>query len=301
MSFPFLAADAVTETYRHLLSGQRDAINLLSQDVATDDDTIELADDINNVQPGSLLSIDLETLYVRTTSASSRSAKVIRGWLGSQQSAHLADAPVYVNPRFSGWDIFQALNVELADLSSPSVGMYAIGETEIAYNPVRRGYDLGVPRDEVQSVLEIRYQTKDSTFAWPRVKKYEVLWDTNLTDFPSGTAIRLDEMLWPGAPFRVKYSRPFLPLVDLTTDLVTTCLLPSTAIDIPPLGAAAMLMFHKEAKRSFLESQGDTRRAAEVPPGSSMRAASALLSLRNRRANDEANRISNNYPNYIAR
>lgn len=301
MSFPYLAADAVNECYRHLLGGQRDTINLLAQDLDGTTGTVQLSDTLDGVQAGSLLSVDLETLYVRTVNPGSKTATVIRGWLGSQGGAHDAGTPVYVNPRFSGWDIFSALNTQIADLTSPSVGMYAIAETQFTWNQNVRGYDLGVPRDEVQSILELRYQTRDSTKAWPRLSKYEVLWDANLADFPSGTGIRLDENAWPGAPIRVKYARPFLPLIDLTTDLVADCLMPGTAVDIPPLGAAAMLMFHKEAKRSFLEAQGDTRRAAEVPPGSSTRDGATLWSLRNQRASAEAARISNNYPNYVAR
>lgn len=301
MTTPYSAQDAINETYRHLMSGQRDTINLLSQDLDSSETTVELTDDLTGIQPGTLLSVDLETMYVRTTNVGSKTASVIRGWLGSQGGSHSTDTPVYVNPRFGGWDIFQALNIELADLSSPGMGLYAIAETEIIFQPTRRGYDLGVPRDQVSSILEIRYQVPDATFAWPRLKKYEVMWDTSVSDFPSGTAIRLDEAAYPGKPFRVKYARPFISMTSLSDDLVADCLLPATAIDIPPLGAAATLMFHKEAKRGFIEAQGDTRRAAEVPPGTNTRDAATLLGLRNRRVTDEAARISNNYPNYIAR
>jgi hypothetical protein len=292
---------AVNETYRHLLSGQRDTINLLDQSVDSTENVLQFSDDLDGIQAGSLLSLDLETVYVRTINAAARTANVIRKWLGSTGDAHQPGIPVYVNPRFTSWDIFQALNVELNDLSSPSIGMYAIAETEFLYHPQIQSYDLGVPRAQVQNILEVRYQEPGPAKRWPRVRSYDVLWDTDIPDFPSGTAIRLDQSAWSGHPVRVKYARPFIPMADLTSDLVADCLLPATAIDIPPLGAAAMLMFHKEAKRSFLESQGDTRRAAEVPPGSSTHDAATLLGLRNRRATDEAARISSNYPNYIAR
>lgn len=297
----FTAQDAVNETYRHLLSGQRDTVNLLAQPVDSTQPNFVFTGEMEGIQAGSLLSVGLEIVYVRTANAASKGADVIRGWLGSTTGAHVADAVVYVNPRFSGWDIFQALNVELNDLSSPAVGMFAVGEVEFNFSPQIRGYDLGVPRSQISGVLEVRYRTQDATKAWPRIRRYEVLWDQQTADFPSGTAIRLDEPAWPGQPIRVKYSRPFVPLTALTDDLIGTSLLPATAVDIPPLGAAAMLMFHKEAKRSFLEAQGDTRRAAEVPPGSSTRDAATLLGLRNRRASSEAARLSQNYPNYKPR
>lgn len=303
MTFPYLAQDAIVETYRHLLSGQRDTINLLAQDLDGTTGTITLSDTLEGVQPGSLLGVDLEVLYVRTTNPTSKTATVIRQWLGSTGGTHNAGTPVYVNPRFSAWDIFSQLNTELADLSSPDSGLFAVGEVEVIFQPSRRGYEIPVPRDEIDGILEIRYKVTDATLAWPRLRGYEPMWDTNISDFPSGTAIRLDGPSWPspGMPMRVKYSRPFVPMTALDDDLVADCLLPKTAVDIPALGAAAMLMFHKEAKRSFLESQGDTRRAAEVPPGSSTRDAATLLGLRNRRVSAEASRITANYPNYIAR
>lgn len=301
MTAPYYASDAVTETYRHLMSGQRDRVNLLASDPGPIDSRVVFTDDIGDIQAGSKLSVDLEVMYVRTVSPQGKSATVIRGWDGSIQSAHDVGSPVYVDAHFTGFDIFQQLNVELADLCSPSVGLFDIGTTEIIYNTAREGYDLGITGANVDKILGVRYQRRDATLSWPRVKQFDVDWNADPTVFPSGIAVMIQEPLWPGAPFRVVYSRPFRFITSLSTDLVADCGLPSTATDIPPLGAAATLMFHKESKRSFMESQGDTRRAGEVPPGSSARAATLLLQLRNRRADSEANRISSNYPDRKAR
>jgi hypothetical protein len=72
--------------------------------------------------------------------------------------------------------------------------------------------------------------------------------------------------------------------------------IPSSAWDIPPIGAAISLMAGREIKRSFTESQGDSRRAAEVTAGTSTTSVRALIALRQQRITAEKQRLDGFYP-----
>ena len=82
----------------------------------------------------------------------------------------------------------------------------------------------------------------------------------------------------------------------LTDDAAATTGLLTNQLDIPALGAAARLMGVREAKRTFIERSVDSRRAAEVPAGSSARAAAVLMQLLNGRIKSEADRLRQLFP-----
>jgi len=56
------------------------------------------------------------------------------------------------------------------------------------------------------------------------------------------------------------------------------------------------LMAGREIKRNFLESQGDTRRAEEVPPRAIMDSVANIQRLRRERVIAEAGRLKAQYP-----
>ena len=62
------------------------------------------------------------------------------------------------------------------------------------------------------------------------------------------------------------------------------------------VGAQIRLMAGREVKRNFTESQGDTRRAEEVPAGAVGNSITNLLRLRRDRIQAEAARLARQYP-----
>ncbi|MEO7398242.1 MAG: hypothetical protein ABIW84_06740 [Ilumatobacteraceae bacterium] len=69
------------------------------------------------VSPDTLVSIDLETLYVQAK-PSTVSATVLRGWDGTTAAAHSSGAVVYVAPRFTHDHYRRAINKALGAISS---------------------------------------------------------------------------------------------------------------------------------------------------------------------------------------
>lgn len=292
-------ADLVSATEAHLMAGDRDTMNTLASAISSTSATsITLTYDLNGIQAGAYIAIDLELLYVFDVSDTSKTATVARGWGGSIAATHSSGALVYVNPKVSKFDIFKALNVDLADISPE---LFQVATFDLTTQSVQRTYTIPTADTGLLDVLEVRYIEPGAQKAWIRIprSKFQVLREFPTTGdggFTTGFGLRLDESVYPGRTMRVIVALPFTPLVNLTDDLLTVSGLPVSMQDIPPLGAAARLMGVREAKRAFVESEVDSRRGGEVPPGSASRAAQVLLSLHSARVRSEASALRQQYP-----
>lgn len=290
------AANLISETESHLLAGDRDEMNRLTSSVTDSATTMTFDFDLNGIQQGSYVSLDLEIVYV--WSVSGQTATVQRAMLNSTASAHTAGTLGYVNPKFSKLAIFNALNVELADISPE---LFQVKSFDLTSQPVQWTYTVPAINTDILDILEVRYQPPGPELSWPRIsrRKTQLLRDMPTTgsgSFTSGMGIRIEEPLFPGRAMTVRYAAPFSPLTALTDVVTTVTGLSVSMLDIPPLGAAARLMGVREAKRAFIESTMDTRRASEVPTGASARAAQVLLSLVQSRIRSEVMALRQAWP-----
>jgi len=318
----------IEKTYRRLLSGQRDITCKLAANIDDNDTSFDLTGvQSNMVTPGGYLSIDLEVMYVESWNGTT--VTVSRAYQGSTAVAHTTSALVYCNPKFTKFDIGVAINDDLRDLSSPENGLYRVDSTAITANPVFQGYDLGDLPNNFLDVLSINYRIAPPTHNFPAIRNWRV--QRQLNDaagtadsiFPSGQGIQFYEPGWPGLPIYVMYSAPFIPLVNLTDDVTMTPVnnlslqdapynyggvvplsggvpvklanLPSTAIDLPVLGAQINLMASREIKRNFIEGQPDSRKAQDVPAGATNASIRALQMQRQERIDAEADRLARQY------
>ena len=147
---------------------------------------------------------------------------------------------------------------------------------------------------------------------------------TGVTDaaFPSGNALILYQDAYPGLPFYVTYSAPFLPLVNVNDSVTNTpaindqapptatgtgyvngypaALVPNlalTMLDFPPLGATAALIQPQEITRNAIGIQTSTRNMEEVPAQAVTTSTNALLVRRAQRISAESDRLYVAYPN----
>lgn len=285
------ALDLVEETRRQLNSGSRPEMNRLTDTINETALSLDVDFDLGGIAEGAMLAIDLELIYVWQAAGST--ATIQRGMLGTTPAAHTSGAIVYVNPRWSTFTIFTALNEELASLSAPTNGLYQIKTVDLTYDASRQGYDLTSVTDLID-VYDVRVDVPGPGRNWPRTS-WVVARDQATSDFPSGLALQVVGGAYPGRTIRVQYKAPFDPFTVLTDDLTTTGL-PATAADIPPIGALARLVAPREVKRSFTDTQPEARAAVEVPPGTSRSTAAGLLSLRQLRIREEAGRLNSQYP-----
>ena len=86
-----------------------------------------------------------------------------------------------------------------------------------------------------------------------------------------------------------------------TSTALSTVGLHSSAYDLPSVGAALRLMSTRPVRREFIDEQGSSRRAGEVPAGAISAAMRDLRALRETRINAEAARLDQHYPTYWMR
>lgn len=292
-------ADLINQTEQHLLAGDRETMNVLTSSVVAGDTSMTFTYQPDGIDSGSYIALDLEVIYV--LSIAGNTATVLREMLGSTAASHAAGTLVYVNPKFSKWSMFNAINSEIVDLSGPPNGLFQVKDFTATTFPVQRTYAVPAQNTDLIKILEVRWIAPGPELRWDRVPRwgYDVLRnmpEAGTGSFPSGMALRVEETMYPGRPLNVVYAAPFTPLTALSDDVATVTGLPTSSFDIPPLGAAARLMGVREAKRAFTESEVDTRRAAEVPVGANAKAAQTLLALLNERIKTEFIRLKQQWP-----
>lgn len=291
-----LASDWIERTKAYLLSGIQEEKNKLASAYTAGSGTLTVSYDTMGIQPGSRIEIGSNLLYVWEVVG--KTATVSGGWEGTTDANAVSGSVITVNPRFPAAQILDALNFDLVDLSSPAHGLYQVGTETLTYNPLMTGYDLDGVTNLI-SVIEVRGQTPGIYKDWPRVntQKFRVMQTapTGSNGFASGKALFIYEDMYAGYPIWVTYKKGFTALASSSADVSATGL-PSTAYDLPPIGAAIQLMAGREVKRAFTETQGDTRRAAEVPVGATNASVNSLRLLRAQRIEAEKQRLDAFYP-----
>ncbi len=282
------AAELVEDARRHL--GAPEALNTLDA-VDAASDTVVLQHEVDNVSPGTLLSVGLETMHVWTVDRPGRTLTVRRGHQGSAASAHAAGAMVRVAPEHTDHAVLRALNADLRALSG--AGLFRAAVIDLTASASARTYDLLAG---AQGVVEVRLDDGSDANHWPLVDSWSVISKASPSEFPSGVALRLDQAVAAGRTLRVTYAAPLGDLTGLAQDVEDVSGLRPSAHDIPPLGAAWRLTAGREVERNQTHRQGDSRRAEEVPPGARLRSGLGLQQVRDRRVQEELSNQWRLYP-----
>lgn len=294
------AQDWIEATRFRLMSGHQEQLNRLKVTYVAGSGSMEFDFDMAGIRAGTVLSVGTSTFYVWEANVNLKTATVQANWDGTADQDWPAGTIVRVAPRFTDNQILRAINEEINDLSSPSNGLFQIGTTELIYDGALVGYDLSLAPNMI-SPIELRVENPGSFKEWTRIPsfKYRVVKGapTGEEGFESGMALFLYDM-WAGATgdrLHLTYRKGFNNLSNLYSTKISTGL-PASAWDIPPIGAAISLMAGREIKRSFVEAQGDSRRATEVTAGTSTSSVNALRLLRQQRITAEKQRLDGFYP-----
>jgi hypothetical protein len=285
-----LASDLVAEARRFLLASGRQEMNRLTTTMNASVASVVFDFAAGSIAQGALIAIDLELMYVWSVTGST--ATVQRAMHGSAPAAHTTGAVITVNPLVSDFWVFTEVNNEIASLSSPATGLYRI-KTITRTMTVASTYDVAA---DVIDILAVQWNDYGPSLNWPRLRRWDVVYGQDTSVFASGVALQLYTAPPPGRSLRITYSAPFSSLATLADDVQTTTGLPASANDIPAIGAAARLLTAREARRSSLDAQPESRQAQDVPPGTARSSAQQLFALRDRRIKEESARLSSTYP-----
>jgi hypothetical protein len=287
------AKQLIQQARRELLAGIVEERNRLAQPVALSDTSITLVSSLNGLKPGAMIEVGTEIMYVHDVDESAKVAYVDRGEWGSGKGAHDEDAVVTIRPRFPMVALLDHLNDELVSLSGE--GLFAMRALDVEFTAGDRAVDLaGVTR--FISVYEVRAKRTDTD--WPLIRRWRVASLQNPGSFPTGRALILDQDVGTRT-LRVLYRSEFSPVSDWDADVPLVSGIPDSAQDIVRMGIQIRAMSGREAKRTFLESQGDTRRPDEVREGASINSWRGLVALRQQRIAVEAAKLNAKYPQMI--
>ena len=274
-----------------LLAGVVEERNKLAVSCDASTTTLTLSYALNGVRENTVFEIGSEMMYVWESNSTSKTLTVERGFGGTTASEHTLGDIVTVSPRFPRGQMFTALNSELSDLSSPLNGLFQIKTVDLSYN----GSDRMVNLTGVTSMLDlydVRYRYLNDDY--PVVRNVRLLRDMPTADFASGFALAFDTYIRSGT-VRVIYKSAYDQLATEATVLSASGI--GTELeDLLVLGVQIRMVAGREVKRNFTESQGDTRRAEEVPAGSVTNSINNLLRLRRDRIIAEAARLMRQYP-----
>lgn len=285
------AGQLIDRVAGELLAGTVEERNKLATGVDASATTLTFTYPLSGLREGSVFEIGSEQFYVWTTNSSAKSAVVERGFNGTTATSHSAEAITTINPRFPRSRVLQQLNADLADLSSPLNGLFQVKTVDIAYNGSDRMVNITGATD-IQNLIDVRYRYLSDDY--PIIRDVRLLSDMPTSDFASGFALAFDSYVRSGT-IRVVYRAPYGSF-SAESDTVADVGGSDYLDDVLALGTQMRLMAGREVKRNFTESQGDTRRAEEVPSGAVANSMLQLQRLRRDRVMAEAARLNRQYP-----
>ena len=290
----------IDETKNLLLTDYVEEHDVLATDVNDSGTSFNFTHDAAGIVAGSIIEIGTELMYVFSVNATNNDATVRRGFRGTTAAAHFQGDLVTVNPKFPAQQVLDAINDQLNDLSSPQNGLYQMKTVDFTFNAAQDGYDLTGVTDDIISVYQVTYSDVGAEAAEPVISSWSLRRDRNTSSFASGYALILHDDGWAGQTVRVQYKTGFTAL-SATSTALSTVGLHSSAYDLPALGAALKLMSTRPVRREFIDEQGSSRRADEVPAGAISASMRDLRGLLDSRINAEATRLDSQYPTFWMR
>jgi len=287
----------IDNTRNMLLSGYVEEMDVLTAAVSnTTVQQVTVQGVATSWAKGVVFEIGNEMFYVIDVNTAGNVISVFRGYGGSTPSTHAIGDMVRVSPKFPTFRIVQSLNDDLNDLSSPDNGLFQMKTTSFTYNASVDGYNLaGLTSDEINSIYSVTYADIGVEATEPEVMSWTLKRNRDTSAFASGLALVLYTGAWPGQTVTVMYKSPLTQITDGTTALSTVGLA-ATAYDLPPLGAAMALMTTTPIRREFLDAEGTSRLAEEVPPGAISASFRDLMGRRRARLQAESGRLVARYP-----
>ena len=280
----------VDRTRDLLLSGTVESLNRLDGAIsAADTATFAVEFSTGPITAGSIIEVGTELMYV--TSVSGQNVTVMRGYASSAAaSSHADNSIIRSNPQYPAHMILDALNDDLNDLSAK--GLYQVKTATFTYSAATQGYNLA---SDVLAVHRVTFTDESSDKSEPEVRRWSLRRNRDTATFASGVALVLADEPTSGQTVRVEYKAPFTTLA-LTSTALTDTGLHTEAYDLPPMGAALVLMAFKPIARESITTQAPIRRSEEVPSGAISASIRDLRFRRQERIEAEKARLSQLYP-----
>jgi hypothetical protein len=300
---PRTTVGAVIERVRRQLdSSQRLEVNRLGATLDASETTATMEFDIvPALRAGALLSVGRELMRVISVNLAAKEVVVLRGWLDSDGTAHALGDEVLINPRFTRFDIYDALVDEVLSWSND---LYRVVGDTIAVVDGQQVIELPAAMANAVGVVRVyRNWTESVTLSdvatsWP-VQTFRLQRGTpGEWDAVGGTGllVRFTSTVQLGNVF-VLVALPF-DVDDLaeTDDLVADVGMEHSMLEVLTIGIKYRLMGDAEHGRSGRAVQDEPRRAEETPPRSASDDSQLTFGMYQRRLAIEVQRLHRRYP-----
>ena len=226
-------ADCVTHTKRLLNSNTRTELDAIHTTISASDTTIRLKYQTDGIRAGSYISVEdgtnpPETMYVHARNG--EYATVQRGIDGSAGYAWTADSKIEVEPRFTGFQILEAVRDSIYSLPN---NLYAVGTTSVSFASTST---QSVTATDLASTgfYHIISATRTARSSEDRLLNMNVTVQRQ-TD---GTfKVIRQEGIEKAVTVNMRYAHPFtVSALDMDTRLDTTVGMQDSMRDIPALG-----------------------------------------------------------------
>lgn len=253
--------------------------------------SIQLANQ-STVGVGSVLDSELELMYVTEWNSSTKTATVIRGFLGTTKAGGTTASLVRINPRFPTPAMYDAIADELyswderlfrVEADSLSFGA---DDTAVEATPTTAPYRVLFARPQPASGDNVR-----------RKVEVELRRGEPSGQFASGYSLQIEQPFGTATTVDVAYACAFdFSAVTSTTNLESTLSLTTGMLEVLKWGALSRMMAGKEAGRldPTVMHRPDLDQA--VPAGTSLQAGAQYMRLRDLAYDREARRLLAQWP-----
>ena len=240
-----------------------------------------------------IIEIGSELMWVDSVDTANNLVTVApygRGYRGTTATSHAANARVATSPLFPRVLIKQVLNEAIRAVYPD---LFGIGETSITFNPAVLTYELPAG---TQQVLQASWRTIGPTREWIPLRRWRVDRHAAPTVFASGVSLSVYDMVVPGRPIRVIFTKQPTPLSGDSDDFQTVTGLPASSEDVIRLGAAYRLVpFFDAPHLSGFSAEADFSSNMR-PVGGSSQLGRYMLQMYQMRLQEEVKRLQELFP-----
>ena len=249
----------------------------------------------DNIGKG-IIEIDDEMMWVDSYDRQSNTITIApfgRGYNATTAATHDVNAKMTIAPTYPRNAVKRAIN-DTINAVYPKV--FGIGSTTASFLASRTTYPL--PANAIQ-ILSMAWQSVGPTKEWLPIRQWR--WDpiANTTAFTTGKTVSIYDNVLPGRTIQIVYAALPVNLVNLTDDMESTTLLPSSMRDILVYGAAWRLSSYIDPARISISSPQSDEIDAKRPYGTGSSVTKQLQTLYMMRLEEESLKQKLQYPTRV--
>lgn len=253
----------VPKVRNQLQGAVHDRMNVLATGVDAVVNTLVLEDELSIIDPGVVIEIGYEQMYVRDLDRDNKVVTVIRGYGTSTAASHSQASIVRIAPSYYAQDILDLLFEEVRGLRGHGLFRYETVEVEVGFE---HAYDI-VPISPTSTPLFVQEAFQQTVEGHWRPASVALVGSLPVSTFPSTYGLKMISDHLGGRTVRVTLAEQ-LGDPQSADDTLAGLGLRVGSEQVISYGAAWRIAPQKEGQRTNPDRSHGSRRAEETPPNS---------------------------------